>query len=69
MITPYLEGENVHARIRWMPAHRKEGETLQLRDSRGEEVTVRDIRANAAVEKLAKAVVEEHRAPLLCIQV
>ena len=65
LIMPYLEDEVVDERIRWMPAHRKEEEAASLRNSRGREVTVRDIRANEAVDKLAKEAVEEHRVPLL----
>ena len=62
MIFPYLEGEKIDERVRWMPAHRKEEEVQALKDSRGSSLSVHDVIANDAVDKMAKKAVEEHRA-------
>ena len=60
-VFPHFDGEDIDGRIRWMPAHKGEDSTGKLKDSRGGVLTVRDIKANEAVDVLAKAAVEEHR--------
>jgi hypothetical protein len=63
MIFPYLEGEQVSERVRWMPAHKKEEDAEKWKDSRGQPLTTHDVRANERVDSLAKKAVEEHRVP------
>ena len=66
MIFPYFDDEEggVDEVIRWMPAHKGEKDAAHMYDSRGQPLTVNDVRVNALVDEWAKEAVEEHRAPV-----